>query len=395
MDIQAKLLIEVIILFTGISSLAWAMLAGPMAIAPQACWRYSAANALLMLGLVLNSLRDGSASYIAWFGADIVLLSGMVLLRLGTVFLFRLPLNFRPDLLIWLGAAATMLVVPPEIKSQAYLGAVFSIAASLLFARLAHTTYQGLLPSAGPRLSLLLVAPLILASLSFFARLVVILVLENPEDRFISIQTAEAVPMLWFYLVLTISINVLAIGNALSRLIQKIRLLADKDVLTGLWNRRSAEHSLMQLHHKWQRGGEGFAVVLLDLDHFKQINDNFGHQAGDAALRQAALLMKSTLRESDILCRFGGEEFLVILPGVSIKQAHQVAEKLRLCLASRALRWDDQDIPLSASFGFAAISPGLNISQLLCAADQAMYQAKAQGRNRVVEAGVAPLPPSG
>ncbi len=388
MDIQAKLLIQVIILLTGACAAAWALLAGPLRIAPKACWRYASANALMMLGLMLNTLRTDEPSYLAWFAADLCLLSGIVMLRLGTVFLFRQPIDYRLDLLVWLAAAGAMFAVTPEIDSQQYLGVVFSLAAAILFARLALATYQGLLPSAGPRLSVLLVSPMMVAALSFFARLVVILVVDRPEEQFISIQTAKAVPMLWFYLVLTIAINALAIGNALTRLVQKIRLLADKDVLTGLWNRRSAEDTLSQLHHKWQRGGEGYALVLLDLDYFKQINDKHGHQAGDAALRQAALLMTNALRESDVLCRFGGEEFLVILPGAGIKQAHQVAEKLRTCLEARALRWEDQDVPLSASFGCAAVVPGLSVSQLISAADHAMYQAKAAGRNRVMDSSV-------
>lgn len=385
MDIQAKILVQVIILLTGACAAAWALLAGPLRIAPKACWRYAAANGLLMLGLMLNTLRDDSPSYIAWFAADLCMLSGLVLLRLGTVFLFRQPVSYRLDLLVWGVSGLAMLLVSPELSSQHYLGMVFSVAAAILFARLAIATYQGLLPSAGPRLSALLVTPMLVASLSFALRLVLIITVEHSEEQFISIQTTKAVPVLWFYLVLTIAINALAIGNALTRLVQKIRLLADKDMLTGLWNRRSAEDSLSQLHHKWLRNGEGYAVVLLDLDHFKQINDKFGHHAGDAALRQASLVMTNALRESDVLCRFGGEEFLVILPGASLKQAHQVAEKLRGSLSARAMRWEEKDVPLSASFGCAAILPGMNVSQLISAADHAMYQAKAAGRNRVMD----------
>lgn len=385
MDFQAKLLIQVIILVTGTSAVAWALMASPMRIAPRACWRYAVANVLMMLGLILNTLRGDGPSYVAWLGADLSLLAGIVMLRLGTVFLFRLPVSYRMDLFLWGAAALAMLLVSPEESSQQFLAIVFSLAAAAMFARLAMVTLQGLSPSTGRFMAMLLVAPVILAALSFVLRLGFIFYHEQAEERFISIQSNQALPVLWFYLVLAIAINVLAFGNALTRLVQKIRMLADKDMLTGLWNRRSAEEVMKKLHYKWQRGGEGYALVLLDLDHFKQINDTFGHQAGDAALRQAALVLSHALRDTDVLCRFGGEEFLVILSGANIKQAHQVAEKLRTCLEERALRWEGQDIPLSASFGCAVVMPGLSVSQLISSADNAMYQAKAAGRNRVMD----------
>ncbi|ABM01740.1 GGDEF domain-containing protein [Shewanella amazonensis] len=391
MDIQAEILIEVIVLLTAACAAAWALLAGPLRIAPKACRQYAVANGLLMLGLILNALRTEGASYITWFGADLSLIAGIIMMRFGTVFLFRLPINYKPELLLLAVVIFAMLMVPPSVESQHYLGIVFSLAAALLFVRLGESTYKGLLPSVGHNITLLLVMPLILAAVLFLVRLGLIMTQEDAEARFISIHTAEAVPMLWFYLVLSLSINVVAMGNALTRLVQKIRVLADRDMLTGLWNRRSAELRLRELNLRWQKGREPFAIVLLDLDHFKKINDKLGHQAGDAALRQAALILSHSLRETDMLCRFGGEEFLVILSGVGIKQAHLVAEKLRESLAATALRWDDDEVVLSASFGCAAMVDGMSVSQLISAADHAMYQAKAGGRNCVMDSAAGPL----
>ncbi|QYK05159.1 GGDEF domain-containing protein [Shewanella zhangzhouensis] len=391
MDIQAEILIEVIVLLTAACAAAWALLAGPLRIAPKACRQYAVANGLLMLGLILNTFRSEEPSYLAWFGADLSLIGGIIMMRFGTVFLFRLPMNYKPELLLLAVVIFAMLLVPPSVESQHYLGIVFSLAAAVLFARLGVSTYKGLLPGVGASITLMLVMPLILAAALFLVRLGLILTQEHAEERFISIHTADAVPMLWFYLVLSLSINVVAIGNALTRLVQKIRVLADRDMLTGLWNRRSAELRLRELYLRWQKGRESFAIVLLDLDHFKKINDKLGHQAGDAALRQAALILSNSLRETDMLCRFGGEEFLVILAGAGIKQAHLVAEKLRESLAATALRWDDDEVVLSASFGCAAMAEGMSISQLISAADHAMYQAKACGRNCVMDSAAGPV----
>lgn len=391
MDIQAEILIEVIVLLTAACAAAWALLAGPLRIAPRACRQYAVANGLLMLGLILNTLRTEEPSYLTWFGADLSLLAGIIMMRFGTVLLFRLPMNYKPELLLLAVVIFSMLMVPPSVASQRYLGIVFSLAAAVLFVRLGISTYRGLLPGVGRNITLMLVMPLILAAVLFLVRLGLILTQDHAEARFISIHTAEAVPMLWFYLVLSVSINVVAMGNALTRLVQKIRVLADRDMLTGLWNRRSAELRLRELYQRWQKGRESFSLVLLDLDHFKKINDKLGHQAGDAALRQAALILGNSLRETDMLCRFGGEEFLVILPGAGIKQAHHVAEKLRENLAATALRWDDDEVALSASFGCAAIADGLSVSQLISSADHAMYQAKAGGRNCVVDSTAGPV----
>ena len=124
-----------------------------------------------------------------------------------------------------------------------------------------------------------------------------------------------------------------------------------------------------------------FALIIFDLDHFKRINDTFGHQAGDEVLRQVSKAAQEVLRDSDLLGRYGGEEFILFLPRSSAQEALQVAERLRLRIAALRLPELGEGWPLSASFGVAEGQASLETC--LLAADQALYEAKHDGRNCV------------
>jgi len=155
------------------------------------------------------------------------------------------------------------------------------------------------------------------------------------------------------------------------------------DPLTGLLNRRGMLARLGQ----WQAGNRPFAVIAIDIDHFKQVNDSLGHEAGDQMLRQLAQLMEQVARSNDVLCRNGGEEFIALLPETSLADACAVAERLRQCVADSPI---PEGMSVTISLGVAhcpASSAG--IEHALKQADQALYVAKHQGRNRVVTAGAA------
>ncbi|QSX37186.1 GGDEF domain-containing protein [Shewanella sedimentimangrovi] len=395
MDIQAQTLFRVIILLLATASLAWTVMAYPLRIAPRASWRYAGSYALMILGLLLAGQRQPEASYLYWFSADVLVLSGLLCLRWGTLQLFHLDSGIKLDVLVLLCIAGLMLLVPPSAESLLYLGSLFSLAAAWLLWRLAQANIEGLRISMSSLRAILFVSPIILASLSFVVRLGVILWFGQQGVRFVSLDTAEAVPMLWFYLILTLVISIITIINAITRLVTKIRYLADRDLLTGLWNRRSSVGKHERLHQAWERGeAPVYSLILMDLDHFKQVNDTYGHLAGDEALRQTALLLQRECRRDDVLCRFGGEEFLLLLPNTDARRVRELAETLRQVLMQNPLRWKDQLIPLSGSFGCATVRGGLMPTELLETADRALYQAKDAGRNcigpesnRPIEAG--------
>ena len=181
----------------------------------------------------------------------------------------------------------------------------------------------------------------------------------------------------------------LALTLANIRLRSTLRDQSVRDPLTGLFNRRYMEESLDREIRRAAREGYGLGLLMCDLDNFKQLNDAFGHAAGDAVLRWIGRYLESAVRGEDIACRFGGEEFVVILPKASLDETRGRAEALRNGLKVQPLDEPDRLYPsVTMSIGVAACPElGDTVSQLILAADSAMYRAKALGRDRVVVAG--------
>jgi diguanylate cyclase (GGDEF)-like protein len=166
------------------------------------------------------------------------------------------------------------------------------------------------------------------------------------------------------------------------------RQLAVRDGLTGLYNRRAfGELLVAAIANEDRRPGGSLGLAILDLDHFKKLNDTYGHPAGDAALRSLARLLDQHLRKGDQAARYGGEEFVVILPGSDAERSFGAAERLRGALEKHRFVFEGARIPLSASLGLAVWpGDGREPEPLLAAADRALYAAKQAGRNRVVAA---------
>ncbi|HXO19658.1 MAG TPA: diguanylate cyclase [Thermoanaerobaculia bacterium] len=178
--------------------------------------------------------------------------------------------------------------------------------------------------------------------------------------------------------------RVVELQEGLLRAQDALRVQATHDHLTGLWNRPMILDQLGREVHRCARGGGALTVVLADLDHFKLINDTYGHDAGDAVLKQAAERMRSELRDCDFLGRYGGEEFLLVLPGCDAAAATQVAGRVRARLAAEPLCAGKLRLAVSVSLGVATTSaPAAEPDALIKAADCALYRAKARGRNRV------------
>jgi diguanylate cyclase (GGDEF)-like protein len=169
---------------------------------------------------------------------------------------------------------------------------------------------------------------------------------------------------------------------------ERLENMALRDGLTGLYNRRFLDEMLEHELAKLRRSGRQAALMLVDVDHFKRFNDTYGHQAGDEALRKVAGALQSAVRASDVVCRYGGEEFLVFLPECDSQEAMAKAEALRAAVSAITMRIGSEGIaPISASFG-VAIFPDVadNRTDLIQVADRALYAAKHAGRNRVMMA---------
>jgi two-component system cell cycle response regulator len=165
---------------------------------------------------------------------------------------------------------------------------------------------------------------------------------------------------------------------------EELRERASKDLLTMLPNRSAIAHTLENEIARCHRDHRTVGIILLDLDHFKKVNDTLGHFAGDAVLRETALRLRSNMRPYDQVGRYGGEEFLVVLPNCDLEQAGNQAERMRHRLHATSMLVDGSELQVSASFG-VTISDGSERSPdvFVRVADEALYRAKANGRNRI------------
>jgi diguanylate cyclase (GGDEF)-like protein len=176
-----------------------------------------------------------------------------------------------------------------------------------------------------------------------------------------------------------------ALALANGRMRQVLQTQSIKDPLTGLYNRRFMEETLERELARARRANACLAVIMLDLDHFKRLNDTHGHPAGDSVLKAVATLLLRSLRTSDIACRFGGEELVVILPDCTLEGAVVRAEAIRAAFAAMTLLELGQPLTVTASFGVSSTAVcGTDQAALLKAADTALYKAKQGGRNRVL-----------
>jgi len=171
--------------------------------------------------------------------------------------------------------------------------------------------------------------------------------------------------------------------------VQQTIELAVTDPLTGLSNRRYLDNHISTLFNRSMARGRPLSVLIADIDRFKQINDTYGHDAGDDILREFANRVRSTVRGADLACRYGGEEFVVVMPDTSPEIAASVAERLRGVIESVpfVVKGTGQELQVTASFGIASRTPQvITPGHLLKQADVALYEAKNGGRNRVVAA---------
>ena len=178
----------------------------------------------------------------------------------------------------------------------------------------------------------------------------------------------------------------IGLGIANLKLREDMRNLSIRDPLTGLFNRRYMEEALAQELHRTKRDKAQLALIMIDIDHFKQFNDNFGHDGGDAILRELGAFFKRHLRGSDIACRYGGEEFILILSPSTAEGARHRAEKIREDAALLSVSQANRDLPgITLSLGVAIFPDhAAEAAAIIKAADVALYEAKHGGRNRVV-----------
>lgn len=195
------------------------------------------------------------------------------------------------------------------------------------------------------------------------------------------VMTNRAMSIVLLWVVAGLTVRHLSVGHALRT---RLREQALTDPLTGLYNRRHVFACIDSELERFARYAETFSVILIDVDHFKQVNDNYGHGTGDATLRLIARVCTAAIRETDIVGRFGGEEFIILLPHTKAADAAVLAERIRKDIGAVSRELLDGAALVTLSFGVAEVTPGIaGFNKLLAAADKALYDAKNSGRDRV------------
>lgn len=165
---------------------------------------------------------------------------------------------------------------------------------------------------------------------------------------------------------------------------EELERLANFDSLTGLYNRQAILGKLRELVNRTKRYKEAFSLSMLDIDHFKKVNDRYGHLTGDEVLEKIATLIRRNIRNTDVAGRYGGEEFIIILPQADLSSALVVAERIRVVIENAEMKDSAGDVfAITVSQGLSGWEPGKDVHSLISRADEALYTAKENGRNRV------------
>lgn len=180
--------------------------------------------------------------------------------------------------------------------------------------------------------------------------------------------------------------RIIDLQNQLLEAQERLHIQATHDALTGIWNRRAIFEALERELDRAERQEIPLAVALIDLDHFKQVNDNHGHLVGDEVLRETAQRIRGAVRSYDAVGRYGGEEFLVVAPECDAQRARDLAERIRQLLLESPVQTSGADIPVTLSLGVVHLEKGskAGINRVISAADEALYRAKSGGRNQTV-----------
>lgn len=380
----AHTLVQVICVLLAFATLSWLVMYRPIKVAPNASIRFALANLSILLALLLYTQRSDEPNYLYWLVADLIVLFGFGMLRNGAQTLYRLPLSWKTDLAIAASTALLMLFAEPSFHSAGYLVAVLSVAAGLSMLGLTRDHYFAFRDTLTSFALNWFVIPLFMISMLFFLRAVAIAIYPDQVNFLASIHHNDAVPILWMYITLILVLNILVIGNTINKLVTKIMNIANKDPLTQCYNRFALNRKIAKQHQAWIEEHAAYSVILFDLDYFKTINDKYGHMVGDTILVETAKLVQASIKANDILYRYGGEEFLILLPNTLADQCFNIALRCQQVLNQAQIQHEDLTLKVTASFGCATINKGLTCNELLLKADNAMYKAKEAGRNCIV-----------
>jgi diguanylate cyclase (GGDEF)-like protein len=367
----------IIAVIQAVFALIWACGAWWVISARRAIWHWAIWSAL---GCVTWGILAAEFQSPPLIGV-LIGMSGAIFLQRGIrLFIGHEPAHRLHAVLLLVVVAASTL---PAQRRYIQTTIDFSVLAWLYF-DIARDLYRHAHVQLRFRWPIVLALPVLLGAIGWGSRAVRALLWPDSVLSEMVVDSSLNVASALTYVVLVLSLHATLIALVVGRLIDELRKLSMHDALTGLLNRRAIEETLHAQFRSSRRSGESFVVMMLDLDYFKRINDEFGHATGDLALKHVSALLLSALRDIDRLARFGGEEFVVLMPGATLAQAKPIAERLRALLVANPLLENGKQVPLSVSIGIAQWHGNDDDAPLLLQrADAALFQAKVQGRNRV------------
>jgi diguanylate cyclase (GGDEF)-like protein len=390
LDTPLTALLAAMLLQQAFLSLMW--LGGAwLRLARRPALHWGAAMALLGCGMGLIGVRDVVDPWLGRWLANALNLAGFVLAARGAALFTRTPPRDREQALVLTAALTGTALAMVLADDPRWLTVLASGAMAWLVLRAAWLAGRALHPEFGAVGAWLCAAPLAGIGLLTAARALGAAqgwAVGAPLDPQVQGTTAQTSLMLGF-IAMTLLVNGGFCGMVLLRLIGRLRHLSLHDPLTGLPNRRSLLAALADEHRRLARGGRPYALLTMDVDHFKRVNDAHGHGGGDAALVHIAGVIRGVSRASDRPARIGGEEFVLLLPATDAAGARHLGERLLRTLRERPLQHGGATLHLTLSIGIAVVGrAGAETEQELAAlwkrADAALYAAKAQGRDRLV-----------
>jgi diguanylate cyclase (GGDEF)-like protein len=361
------------------------LLAGLHVAAIRGVRHWASANLCISLGLGAAYFYTMPAPGYEW-----AVISGAVLTAAGSSMQFAGIQAFKQQPSNW---RMVGMIVAIALVQNVYFVLIYpdaahrAIANSILFALVYAACARALLIKLEPPLSTaywLTGLSFALLAATMLARALAIWL--SPAASF-GLHISTPINQLSFFLICIIQLCV-TFGFLLMlnyRLITDLKTISSRDALTGTLNRRSLEEVAARLKASCLRSGDKLAIMMIDIDHFKAINDSYGHPAGDAVLCRLVDVAHHSIRSDDYLARYGGEEFCMLLRSTSEDEAWRLAERLRKTYAELILNTGDESLSFSVSIGVAdSTRVGLEFNALVSAADRALYSAKRAGRNRVV-----------
>jgi diguanylate cyclase (GGDEF)-like protein len=363
-------------------AVGWLVGAGLMRDARAACWHWAAYAAFSAVSLVCWVASVPNAHEGLRAAGNLMIIGSLIALHRGLWSFFGEARGWRAHgLIVAVALVSTTLGLDPAhgaqrvtVISAVLAGQCFWLAWDMRTAARRHLEV---------RWGAWLAVPVAVGGLVFALRALRGLLDPSTIVALVTANSSLNVGAAAVYLAIGLVFQLTLVGLVVARLVARLRRASRHDALTGLLNRRAAEEAVAAEIGRARRLGESFSVLMIDVDHFKAVNDQGGHAAGDRVLQHLGAVFGTLLRDIDQAGRWGGEEFLVMLPGTPRAEAAALAERLRERVQALPAMWDDRPLALTLSIGVAQWRGGEAVEALVARADAALYRAKQAGRNRV------------